>query len=152
MKKADPAARAWCKNPSQIPGAAPAPPRSQAMICQNVTMTQFADLLRGRAGGLEMPILDSTGIDGGWDFTLTFNPILTLSLPPAARGPETGPPGDPGALASDPSNAYSIFEAVEKELGLKLEKQKRSASVTVIDHIEQTPTEDSQSLLPGVGV
>ena len=140
MKKADPAARTWCKNPSQIPGAPPAPQGSQGLICQNVTMAQFADLLRGRAGGLESPILDSTSIEGGWDFTLTFNPIL--SLPAAVRPPEAGQPADSGATASDPSGGYSIFEAIEKQLGLKLEKQKRSASIIVIDHIEQAPTED----------
>ncbi len=142
MKKADPSARAWCKNPSQIPGAPPAPQGSQALICQNITMAQFADLLQGRAGNLNSPILDSTGIQGGWDFTLTVNPILSLNLAAALRPPEAGQPGDSGATASDPSGGYSIFEAIEKQLGLKLEKQKRSASIVVIDHIEQTPTED----------
>jgi uncharacterized protein (TIGR03435 family) len=142
MKKADSSARAWCKSPSQIPGAPPAPQGSQALICQNITMAQFADSLRGRAGNLDSPILDSTGIEGGWDFTLTFNPILSLNLSAAVRPPEGGQPGDSGATASDPSGGYSIFEAIEKQLGLKLEKQKRSASIIVIDHIEQTPTED----------
>jgi uncharacterized protein (TIGR03435 family) len=142
MKKADPSSRAWCKNPSQIPGAPPAPQGSQALICQNITMAQFADSLRGRAGNLDSPILDSTGIEGGWDFTLTFNPILSLNQPTAVRPPEAGQPGDSGAAASDPSGGYSIFEAIEKQLGLKLEKQKRSSSIIVIDHIEQTPTED----------
>lgn len=140
MKKADPSARTWCKNPAQIPGAPPAPAGSQALICQNITMAQFADLLRNRAAGLDSPILDSTGIEGGWDFTLTFNPILSLNLAPAVRPPEAGQPGE--VAASDPTNSYSIFEAVEKELGLKLEKQKRSLPVVVIDHIEQTPTAD----------
>jgi uncharacterized protein (TIGR03435 family) len=74
---------------------------------------------------------------------------LTYSqLPPqtvnAANAPGRG--GDNGPLApvpeaSDPSGGYTIFEAVEKQLGLKLEAQKRSMPVVVIDHIEQRPVD-----------
>ena len=35
-----------------------------------------------------------------------------------------------------------VFDAVNKELGLKLEKTKRSYPVLVIDHMEETPTEN----------
>ena len=44
--------------------------------------------------------------------------------------------------ASDPTGGYTIFEAIEKELGLKLEKQKRTMPVIVIDSIEQKPTDN----------
>jgi uncharacterized protein (TIGR03435 family) len=44
--------------------------------------------------------------------------------------------------ASDPMGGYTIFEAIEKQLGLKLEKTKRPGSVFVIDHMEQKPTEN----------
>jgi uncharacterized protein (TIGR03435 family) len=139
MKKADPSARTWCKNAGQVPGAPPAPPGTQALICQNITMTQFADLLRGRTPDLQLPILDSTGIEGSWDFTVTFNPVIGLQFA-AVRPPEAGP-GNPAPAASEPTAGYSIYEALEKQLGLKLEKQKRPAQVIVIDHIEQ-PTPD----------
>ena len=144
MKKADPSSRAWCKNPNQVPGAPPAPPGTQALICQNITMTQFADMLRGRSQDLQMPILDSTGIEGGWDFTLTFNPVVGLNLTAVAalRPPEAGAPGTSSPAAADPTAGLSIYEALEKQIGLKLEKQKRSTQVFVIDHIEQTPTEN----------
>jgi uncharacterized protein (TIGR03435 family) len=36
----------------------------------------------------------------------------------------------------------TIFEAVEKQLGLKLSGQKRSLPVIVIDHLEQKPIEN----------
>jgi len=42
--------------------------------------------------------------------------------------------------ASEPSAGYSIYEALEKQLGIKFQKQKRPAQVIVVDHIEQTPT------------
>jgi uncharacterized protein (TIGR03435 family) len=139
MKKADPSTRAWCKSPAQVPGAPPAPSGSQAVICQNITMPQFADLLRGRTPDLQQPVLDSTGIEGSFDFTLTFNP--NASLLAGLRGPDAGP-GNLAPSASEPTAGYSIYEALEKQLGLKLEKQKRTMPVIVIDHIEQTPTED----------
>jgi len=44
--------------------------------------------------------------------------------------------------ASEPSGGFTIFEAVEKQLGLKLEMQKRPMPVIVIDHIEQKPTDN----------
>ncbi len=44
--------------------------------------------------------------------------------------------------ASDPSGALTVFEAVEKQLGLKLEMRKRPMDVIIIDHIEQKPTEN----------
>ena len=59
-----------------------------------------------------------------------------------AAGPGRGGP-DPGALgagapqAADPTGSYTLFEAIEKQLGLKLESQKRPMQVIVIDHLEQ---------------
>jgi uncharacterized protein (TIGR03435 family) len=35
-----------------------------------------------------------------------------------------------------------LFDAVEKQLGLKLEMRKRTYPVFVIDHIEEKPTEN----------
>jgi uncharacterized protein (TIGR03435 family) len=46
------------------------------------------------------------------------------------------------AASSEPSGALSIFEAVTKQLGLKLELRKRMEPVLVIDHIEPKPTEN----------
>ncbi len=44
--------------------------------------------------------------------------------------------------ASEPNGALSFFDAVNKQLGLKLEKEKRPVPVLVIDHIEEKPTEN----------
>lgn len=45
--------------------------------------------------------------------------------------------------ASDPiGGGVSLFDAVEKQLGLKLEVRKRTHSVLVIDHIEEKPTDN----------
>ncbi len=76
MKKADPASRIFCRR-----GQAPAgsPPGSQTLVCQNATMALLADQLLQMYPGLNWPVLDTTGIEGGWDFSLTFS-ILPLAL------------------------------------------------------------------------
>jgi uncharacterized protein (TIGR03435 family) len=53
----------------------------------------------------------------------------------------TGPRTETGE-ASDPTGAISLFDAMTKQLGLKLEQQKRPAQVLVIEHIERKPTEN----------
>jgi len=82
-------------------------------------------------------------IEGGWDFSLTFSTIPVAVRAAMARGGETAgqPPGNV-PLAADPVGGITLFEALEKQLGLKLEVQKRSMPVIVIDHIEQKPTEN----------
>ena len=135
IKKADPASRTSCKN-----GSAPAgsPPTTRILTCQNITMAQFADQMQNMGPGLNWPVLDATGMEGGWDFTLTFVQIPNIGG--GGRGGEAGP-GDVPA-ASDPSGGLTIPEALEKQLGLKLEMQKRSMPVIVIDHMEQKPTDN----------
>jgi uncharacterized protein (TIGR03435 family) len=35
----------------------------------------------------------------------------------------------------------TVYEAVDKQLGLKLEEQKHPVPVVVIDHVDRTPSE-----------
>jgi uncharacterized protein (TIGR03435 family) len=128
MKKADPESRAHCIRSG---GPAGSPPGTQVLTCQNITMAQFADQLRNQGPGLSWPVLDSTALTGGWDFTLTF------STAPVA-GPDAGDAG----VASDPTGGFTLFEAIERQLGLKLEMQKRPMPVTVIDRLEEKPTDN----------
>ena len=81
-------------------------------------------------------MLDKTGLTDAYDFTLSFSGsgILQNSL----QGP--GQPGAGGA--ADPNGALSLPDAISKQLGLKLELEKRPAPVLVIDHVEQKPTEN----------
>jgi len=111
--------------------------------CQNVTMAQFAELLPGIAPGyLRTEVTDATGLEGGYDFTFSFSPIGALQ---AGRGPSRDGAASPGAEApeaSDPSTALSLFDALNRQLGLKLEMQKRPAPVLVIEKVERKPTEN----------
>jgi uncharacterized protein (TIGR03435 family) len=140
MKKADPASRTSCK---MVPTPAGAPRGSQVFVCQNVTMAQFSDRLQNMIPELSSPVLDATGIEGGWDFTLTFTRAFGMAMG-GGRGGEADRKEGANAtpLASEPTGAYNLFEAVEKQLGLKLEMHKRPMPIIVIDHLEQKPTEN----------
>jgi uncharacterized protein (TIGR03435 family) len=61
---------------------------------------------------------------------------------PKAKAVSTGPASGDVPVASDPTVGYTIFEALEKEIGLKLEIQKLPTPVIVIDHLEEKPTEN----------
>lgn len=146
LKKADPATRTRCTEglaeDTRDDPRDRNPARSRLVTCQNITMPQFAERLQWTANGyIHSPVIDATGLEGGFDFTLNFSPAgLAQGL--GRGGPvRDGGPGEAPA-ASDPNGAISLFDAVEKQLGLKLEAQKRPVEVLVIDHAEQKPTEN----------
>ena len=111
-----------------------------------MTMAQFAAKLKDIAPGyIHSPVLDGTGLEGAYDFTLSFSPAGAGRAIPGGgdRAGVAGPasPGD-SPNASEPTGAVSLLEAIEKQLGLKLEEQKRPVAVLVIDKAERTPTEN----------
>ena len=80
---------------------------------------------------LDRPVVDMTGLKGGYDFELAY----TRDLPPGfpENGLINGEPPD--------TSGPSIFEALQKQLGLKLERQKGPVEILVVDHAEK-PTEN----------
>ncbi len=70
-----------------------------------------------------MPIVDRTGLSGAYDFSLTWT--MTRKLDDAVD-----PPG------------LSLLDALQEQLGLKLEPQKAAVDRIVIDHAERTPVEN----------
>jgi uncharacterized protein (TIGR03435 family) len=112
------------------------PALNRLITVQNMTMAQFAEDLSSMAPGyLREPVVDGTGIDGAFDFVLSFSAVGVAK--------NNGPGGDAsGALAaSAPTGALSLLDALQKELGLKLDQRKRPLPVLVIDHIEEQPTD-----------
>jgi uncharacterized protein (TIGR03435 family) len=139
LKKADPSARAGCKRVVPPPNAV-ASALSATMTCQNTTMAQLAERLPNVAGAyVTHPAVDSTGIAGGWDFTLNWTPLAAFQVAPR---PADGTQPGGAAVATDPNGGLTVFEAIDKQLGLKLEQQKRPMPVLVIDHVEQKPTDN----------
>ena len=140
MAKADPSSRTGCKEGPGPDGKDPRianPVLSRLITCQNMTMAQFADQLSNLANGYaHVAVLDTTDLTDAYDFTLSFSAIGMLR-----NGVPGQPPPGPEA-ASDPSGALSLPDAVNKQLGLKLELKKHPMQVLVIDHIEEKPTEN----------
>jgi uncharacterized protein (TIGR03435 family) len=133
LKKADPQARTGCTE-----GPPPNAVRSRLLICTNITMGQFADRLPSLAGAYVLTaVLDATGIEGAYDFTLNFSTQGALQRALGRLGNAA-----PQGAAADPVDAISLSEALTKQLGLKLEMQKRLMPVLVIDHVEEKPTEN----------
>jgi uncharacterized protein (TIGR03435 family) len=117
------------------------PVLNRLVTCQNITMPQLADQFRMIAGGyIYGSILDETGLKGSWNFTLSFSSVDRVQGTGGA-GPGTATPAA-DSTASDPNGALSLFDAVKRELGLKLEKVRRPVPVLVIDHVEEHPTEN----------
>jgi uncharacterized protein (TIGR03435 family) len=135
LKKAGPSDRTGCRpDPGAVPPQFSSTP-VQAITCQNTTMDEFAKLLAQLAGDyFDHPVVNATGLEGGWNFTLMASPRRALE-----NRAQNGQPGG-GAAASDPGG-ISIFEAVEKQLGLKLDKGTRPVPVIVIDHAEEKPVD-----------
>jgi uncharacterized protein (TIGR03435 family) len=144
MTKADPSSRTRCyvgvppgaKDPRQA-----IPTRVGLLTCENATMAYFAERLRGTAGGyIQAPIAEMTGLEGGWNFTLNWSAIQMFPGGVNGIGGRAGGAGEVGAAPAVPTGAITLPEAVEGQLGLKLEMGKRPVRVLVIDQISETPT------------
>jgi uncharacterized protein (TIGR03435 family) len=77
---------------------------------------------------LDRPVLDQTKLKGGYDFELAF----TREPPPALAREGARLNGELVDLSGP-----TIFEAVRRQLGLKLERQKGPVDIMVIDHVEK---------------
>lgn len=84
--------------------------------------------------------VDKTGLTGKYDFKLEFSPV-GLPGPIGGRPNPTVPGQAPAAAANDPGGP-DLFTALEKQLGLKLERSKTQLDVIAVDHMDKTPTEN----------
>jgi uncharacterized protein (TIGR03435 family) len=148
LTKADPANRTGCKEgrPAGAEGKDPRdvkPAAARLVTCRNITMAQFAAELPNIATGyIHDTVVNGTGLEGAWDFTLSFSTIgMYLNSGRVAPDGDTGAKAGDRPTASDPSGTLSLFDAVKK-LGLRLELQKRTMPVLVIDHVEPNPAEN----------
>lgn len=84
--------------------------------CRNISVPELARRLRSLAPAyFDRPVVDQTGITGTYDLTLEWT----------------------GRDQLDSLGGLTIFDAVTKELGLKLEQRKVPLPAIAIDHVEQ---------------
>lgn len=119
LKESDGSGNTGCEGVPQTPAPGTIP--YAIVSCHNMTMEAFAAALRGMAGAyITAPVTDSTGLKGNWDFEIKWTARALLSL--------AG------------SDGITIYDAVDKQLGLKLEAQQVDSSVLIVDSVNRTPT------------
>jgi uncharacterized protein (TIGR03435 family) len=89
----------------------------------NFEMKQMPAMLSGYA---RRPVVDKTGLTGKYSISLKWNPYADQDVPAWLMDRFPDSKGRPG-----------IFDALEEQLGLKLESAKGPVDVYVIDHIEK---------------
>jgi uncharacterized protein (TIGR03435 family) len=93
----------------------------------NQTMAEFAGEIGRRT--LDGPLTDATGLTGKYDYTILWsNPATGAVLR--------------GAPADDEPDGPTIFDAVQDQLGLKIEKRKGPVQMLMVDHADKVPTEN----------
>jgi uncharacterized protein (TIGR03435 family) len=93
--------------------------RTAEITLASVTTEQLAIQI---SSSLDRPVVDKTGLKGHYDVTLNWIPEFAGPPPPGSDG-------------------VNLFTAVQEQLGLKLEPQKATIEILVIDHVEK-PSEN----------
>lgn len=104
----------------------------QRWVGNSIPVDRLAGLLNSLTG---RPITDSTGLKGNYDFTLTFSSETVGEVAAPSVVPE-------GGIVPSENGGLTVFAALEKQLGLKLEPQKIVLDLFVIDHAEKIPVEN----------
>ena len=98
---------------------------TRSYICQNAGLERLVDRLNEDSGGyLHHKAVDLTGLTGAYDFTLTW------TLPFSLLGPDSD------------QVVFTLFEAIERQLGLKLLLRKHPMPVLIVDSIDRQITEN----------
>jgi uncharacterized protein (TIGR03435 family) len=106
--------------------------------CLNLTMAQFANALRDAAPMyINRPVVEQTGLAGAYNSSLSWVIVPTMQ----ARTAKNSESRDEASPASDPTGGITVFQALEKQLGLKLIAQKQPMAVMVI-HEASPPTDN----------
>ncbi len=93
--------------------------------CRSTTMAQLVDRLPEVAQAyFTLPMVDLTDLKGAYDFTLSWTP----------KNPRSDRRSlEPEGRASTPTGGLTVFEAIERQLGLKVEERKHPLPVIVVD-------------------
>jgi uncharacterized protein (TIGR03435 family) len=110
-------------------------PGQRHVDCKHITLPLLADYLQELAPrDFTVPVVDQTGLIGAFDFKLDWTP--------SARPSATAAADDAPASAASAESGPSIFDAVEVQLGLRLERKKLPLPVVVVDRVERVPIEN----------
>ena len=106
------------------------------LTARAVTTSKLADLLTSGAG---RPVVDKTGLSGVYDVRLSFVPVQTTNSVPPPPPPPGGGGETPSGSPTQTDGPPSIFTALQKELGLRLDPGKAPIKFVLIDHVDKVP-------------
>ncbi|HUA58870.1 MAG TPA: TIGR03435 family protein [Verrucomicrobiae bacterium] len=123
---------------ANLPGGAGFSFSNNKLVVTKISMASLVDLL-GRF--LERPVVDKTGLQGGYDMSIDLTPedYMAMQIRAAISAGVTLPPEALRFLqgATDESLHNGL-----RSYGLKLETGKAPLEVLVVDHISKTPSEN----------
>ena len=96
----------------------------------NATMADFAGVMQTAV--LDRPVVDRTGLQGRFDFTLNWTPDESQFRSMGVQVPQPSP---------DASGPPGLFTAIQEQLGLRLESVTAPVEAIVIDSVER-PSEN----------
>lgn len=107
-------------------------PAGVVLTAPSANLASFVELMSRFTA---RPVVDMTGLEGQYEFKLTFAPETM----PAGFGIDgaSGPQGPSTSAEPGPS----VFAAV-KQYGLRLEARKAPVEMLTVEHAEKTPTEN----------
>jgi uncharacterized protein (TIGR03435 family) len=94
------------------------------------TGATLAELTQFLSRELREPVVDQTGLKGLYNYTLDINAYVTDEI---RKSGGDGPPLEANSI---------IAQAMQAQLGLKVEAKKVGVSMLVVDHLEKTPTDN----------
>jgi uncharacterized protein (TIGR03435 family) len=95
-----------------------------SLVVSNATIKEFTALMQSAV--FDRPMIDDTGIQGRWNFTLNWTPDESQF---AGYGAKVPPPSD--AADAPPS----IFKGIQEQIGLKLDSRKTLVNVIVLEKV-----------------
>jgi uncharacterized protein (TIGR03435 family) len=100
-------------------------------FCQELAWTVSGEGQSGWLGYFSAGrVVDKTRLDGKYDFTLEFaGRFQSGAYPPPLPDGET-------------DAAPNLFDALQRQLGLKLEEKRATINALVVDHVDRIPTEN----------
>ena len=107
--------------PGCVRSFAETPGATLAAVCHSMTAADIAQQVQALAPGYfrDGPVIDMTGLKGTYEFRLEW-----VTRQEANAG----------------SEGLSMFEAVQRQLGLKLQGRKQAMEILVIDNVGKEPT------------
>jgi uncharacterized protein (TIGR03435 family) len=93
---------------------------------QGATLSQLTEFLSRE---MHYPVIDQTGLQGRFNYTLDINAYVTEEMMKTASQSGGPPPDAPSIIA----------QALQAQLGLKMSSKRAPIEIIVIDHVEKAP-------------